>query len=75
MILDFKNVISPNGSNPHSETSHFVWVVMLKKSYPLIYRHLFPNESLSEKYLFCSMASHDRPEVVVTWFGHYVKLA
>ena len=33
-LLDFPNVIGPNGSNHDSEMSHFVGVVPLYRMYP-----------------------------------------
>ena len=71
-LLDFRNVIGPNGFNSYSETSHFVGVVMLRKMYPLIYRRLFHNVSLWEKVFLGQCASRD---VVITRFGRYVKFA
>ena len=65
-------MIGPNGFNSDSETSHFAGFVTLRKMYPLIYRRLFHNVSLWEKVFLGQRASRD---VVITWFGRYVKLA
>ena len=65
-------MIGRDGFNSDSKTSHFVRVVTLKKMYPLIYRHLFHNVSLWEKVFLGPIVSRD---VVITRFGHYVKLA
>ena len=70
-FLGFRNVIGPNGSNSDSETSDFAGVVMLKKYYSLIYKHLFHHVSLWEKVFLGPIVSRD---IVITQFGRYVKL-
>lgn len=45
---------------------------MNKKMYAAFYSNFFYDVSLWEKFYFSQCASHD---VVITWFGHYVKLA
>ena len=57
-LLDFSNVIRPNGSNPDGETSHFAAVWTLKKNDPRSYECLFAHVS----------------EHVLPRFGHYVFL-
>lgn len=46
-LLDFANVVGPNGSNSNSETTRFVEVVTLKKFFPPFYRCFFPAWHLS----------------------------
>ena len=54
-LLDFPSVIRPNESNPDGETTHFVAVWKLKRSY----RHLFPHVSEWENVILGLMASRD----------------
>lgn len=59
-LLDFQNVIGPDGSNSN-KTSHFVGFVMLKNIYSPFYNRSFSNVCLWEKIILGQCASHDRP--------------
>ena len=65
----FRDVIGPNGLNSDSEMSYFMAYVVLKKMYPLFYSYSFSHNCVWEK---CFLRPSDS-EVVIPWFGHYVK--
>lgn len=66
-LLDFTNIIRPDGSNFHIKLSHSAEHLVLKKQYPPLQSRFFHKG----KSLFGPRVSRDG---VIPWFGHYMKL-